>query len=173
VVSKLVALAVLALAVVAVVDVVRPAAERGSPSDPGASAESREPAAATAGLELTENRVLRNGIVYLSAAQIENAFPPALAGSSFEVAYAAEAGDGTVAVAAYTFRPDAPPADTIELWVGKKLQSSFVVPHGSFGGGLGFSSDGQLVATVAADAGLVTLYDRRGRFAEAVSFTSW
>jgi hypothetical protein len=99
--------------------------------------------------------------------------PPDLAGSSFELAYAAEAPDGTVALAAYSFPPDLPPAETIELWLGSELQSSFVVPRGSFGGGLGFSSDGELVATVAPDAGLVTLYDRRGHFAEAVSFTSW
>lgn len=171
--SKLVALAVLALAAAAVVDVVRPAAERGSSLSSTVSADTREPGRATAGLELVGNRVFRNGAEYLSAAQITNGFPRALAGSPFELAYAAEAPDGTVALAAYNFPLDAPPSGTIELWDGTELQSSFVVPRGSFGGGLGFSSDGELVATVAPDAGLVTLYDRSGRRIEAVSFTSW
>jgi hypothetical protein len=173
VLSKLVALAVLVLAAVAVADVVRPAGERGSPVRPTASADTREPMRAVAGLEVADNRVLRNGAEYLSAAQIENAFPPALAGSSFELAYAAEAPDGTVAVGAHNLSPDVPSVDAIELWVGTRLQSSFIVPGGSFGGGLGFSSDGELVATVAPDAGFVTLYDRRGRRIESLPFTSW
>jgi hypothetical protein len=68
VLSKLVALAVLALAAAAVADVVRPAAERGSPVRPGASAETRAPVRAPVGLEVAENRVLRDGAEYLSAA---------------------------------------------------------------------------------------------------------
>jgi hypothetical protein len=173
VLSKLVVLAVLALAAAAVADVVWPAAERGSPLKSDASADTSRPRRTSAGLEIVDNRVLRDGAEYLSAAEIENAFPPALAGSSFELAYAAEAPDGTVALAAHSFPLDAPPADAIQLWAGTELQSSFVVPRESFGGGLGFSSDGELVATVAPDAGLVTLYDRRGRRIDAVSFTSW
>lgn len=164
-------MAVLAVAAAAVVDGLRPeqrgraASARALPSAEG------EIVRTTAGLVVLENRVLLQGAGSLSSAQIRAGFPAALQGSSFQLAHVAAAPDGIVALATYNFPLTGPPANAIELWRGTELVSSFVVPPGSFGGGLGFSRDGALIAAVSPDGLRATLYDRRGRRVESVPLT--
>lgn len=172
-ISRLVVLAVLAVAAAAVVDGLR-SEQRGRAAVPAhSSAEAEQIVRRTAGLAVVENRVLLNGAAYLSSPQIRAGFPAALEGSSFELAHVAAAPDGTLALATYNFPFSGPPANAIELWRGSELVSSFAVPPGSFGGGLGFSRDGALVAAVSPDGLRATLYDRGGRRVESVPLTSW
>jgi hypothetical protein len=106
-------------------------------------------------------RVIRRGRVYLTAAQIDAAFPAPLEGIPFDVAHLAYASDGTLALAVYKLPATGPIRAAIELWRHGKLVSAFLVPTGSFGGGLGFNSNGRL-ATVAEDERTAVLYSQEG-----------
>jgi hypothetical protein len=106
-------------------------------------------------------RVTRRGRVYLTAAQIDAAFPAPLEGIPFDVAHLAYASDGTLALAVYKLPATGPIRAAIELWRDGELVSAFLVPTGSFGGGIGFNSNGRF-ATVAADERTAVLYSQEG-----------
>jgi hypothetical protein len=108
-------------------------------------------------------RVMRRGRVYLTAAQIDAAFPAPLEGIPFDVAHLAFASDGTLALAVYKLPATGPIRAAIELWRDGRLVSAFLVPTGSFGGGLGFSRSTGRLATVAADERTAVLYSREGK----------
>jgi len=91
-------------------------------------------------------RVLHKGRVYLTAEQIDDAFPPPLEAVLFEIGHVASAPDGTVALAIYNFGTPGPPRNVIELWRDGRLMDAFPVPPGTFGGGIGFTKDGRLGA---------------------------
>jgi hypothetical protein len=107
-------------------------------------------------------RVIRRGRVYLTAAQIDAAFPAPLEGIPFDVAHLAYASNGTLALAVYKLPATGPIRAGIELWRHGKLVSAFLVPTGSFGGGIGFNSNGRF-ATVAADERTAVLYSQEGK----------
>ena len=146
--SRLVALAVAGLAAVAVVDTARGP----SPGAAGDRAAATRPATAlhdaggfsAAGQPPT--RVLHKGRLYLTAQQIDEAFPPPLDAVLYSIGHVASAPDGTVAVAIYNFGAAGSPRNVIELWRHGRLVNSFPVPPGTFGGGIGFTKDGQLGA---------------------------
>ena len=122
---------------------------------------------------LTRKRVLRNGRDYLSEEQVDAAFPAPLEGVPFDIAYVASAPDRTVVLAVYKFPTPGPAQAAIELWRDGKPLRAFIVPPGSFGGGLGFAEDGRLVATLSSDGLLVHLFTRDGRPAGRQPATSW
>jgi hypothetical protein len=93
-----------------------------------------------------KTRVLRDGRVYLTADQIAAAFPPPAEGVLFEIGHAAASSDGTLALAIYNFGTGRPPQNAIQLWRGGELVAAYAVPPGTFGGGIGFTGDGRLVA---------------------------
>lgn len=97
-----------------------------------------------AGKPLT--RVLHKGRLYLTAEQIDDAFPPPLEGVLFAIGHVASTPDGTVALAIYNFGTAGPPTNVIELWRDGRLLDAFPVPPGTFGGGIGFTRDGRLGA---------------------------
>lgn len=112
---------------------------------------------------LTRTRVLRAGVEVLGEKAIDAAFPAPLEGVNFDVAHVAVAPDGTLVLAIYKFpRPGRAQAG-IELWRGRRLVGAFPVPAGSFGGGIGFNEEGDLVATFSRGESKVTLFDRTGR----------
>jgi hypothetical protein len=113
---------------------------------------------------LTRTRVLRGGEEILSRQEIDAAFPAPLEGVLFDVAHVAVAPDGTLVLAVYKFPPGRSVLGAIELWRGERLVGAFPVPAGSFGGGIGFSEDGSLVATFAGGRSQATLFDRGGRW---------
>lgn len=113
---------------------------------------------------LTRTRVLRDGREVLSEEEIDEAFPAPLGGIPFDIAHVAVAPDRTLVLAVYKFPAVGPARAGIELWRGRELVGAFTVPPGSFGGGLGFSEDGRLVATYERDKRQATLYDRAGRW---------
>jgi hypothetical protein len=84
--------------------------------------------------------------LYLTAEQIDDAFPPPLEGVLFDIGHIASAPDGTVALAIYNFGTTGPPRNVIELWRDGRLVDAFPVPPGTFGGGIGFTKDGRLGA---------------------------
>lgn len=169
--ARLVVVAVLALAAVAAADAVR----RGSsqqvtvaPDLPQQGLRPRVPAGDTHGFvavsdgRLTKTRVVRAGREILSSQDLNGAFPvPFEEGGTFDIADLALAADGTLAVAVYKFPAAGSVQAGIELWKDDRLVVSFEVPPGSFAGGIGFSSDGLLVAAYAGDR--VTLFNRAGR----------
>jgi hypothetical protein len=108
-------------------------------------------------------RVTRRGRAYLTAGQIDAAFPAPLEGIPFDVAHLAFASDGTLALAVYKLPATGPIRAAIELWRNGELVSAFLVPTGSFGGGLGFSRSTGRLATVAADERTAVLYSREGK----------
>jgi hypothetical protein len=176
--SKLVVIAVLVLAALATADAFRPRSEH-------AAADQRSPAAQvavvhpiassgfTAGGESIRNRVLLNGREYLSPGQIAEAFPTPLHGALFSIAHLAAAEDGTLVVAIYGFPRAGEAADGIEIWRHGRLESSFLVPVSTFGGGVGFARDGRLIAGLSGDGLLVHLFTRSGRPAGRQPATSW
>jgi hypothetical protein len=174
--TRVLVLAVVALAAAALGDALRPAGERETqPAAPGRAA----PAvvAATGRYEIAGDaipmRVLRDGREYLSGADLEEAFPVRLESVHFSVGRLAEAPDGTLAVAIHTFPTAGPAVNGIELWRDGRVVGAFVVPKGTFGGGLGWSADGRLVAGLAPDGIQVRLYRRDGTLVDVVPATSW
>jgi hypothetical protein len=117
--------------------------------------------------------VNRRGREYLSAAEIDAAFPAPLEGLPFDVAHLAVGPDGTLALAVYKFPPTGPIRVGIELWLDKRLVGAFTVPARSFGGGLGFTVDGRLVATVSPDGRSAILFRRDGERVALIPVTSW
>jgi hypothetical protein len=120
--------------------------------------------AAVADGRLTRTRVVRDGEEVLSREQIDAAFPAPLEGDLFDVAHVAVAPDGTLVLAVYKFPPGRSVLGAIELWREERLVGAFPVPAGSFGGGIGFSENGSLVATFAGGRSQATLFDRGGRW---------
>lgn len=123
--------------------------------------------------EMTRTHILRGGRVYLSADEIDAAFPAPLDGLPFDVAHLAVAPDGTLALAVYKFPPTGPIRVAVELWRDRALVNAFTVPSGSFGGGLGFAADGRLVATVSPDGRSALLFRRDGESVARIPVTSW
>jgi hypothetical protein len=146
--SRLVALAVAGLAAVAVLDAFRGP----SPRAAGDRAAVSRPATAlldAGGFSVAgqpPTRVLHKGRLYLTAQKIDEAFPPPLEAVLYSIGHVASAPDGTVAVAIYNFGAAGSPRNVIELWRHGRLVNSFPVPPGTFGGGIGFTQDGQLGA---------------------------
>jgi hypothetical protein len=175
-VSRLVILAVLVLAAVAAADSFRAEAN-----------ERVVPAERTQGQRLVGNpapqyvakggamhtRVNRRGRPYLSAADIDAAFPAPLEALPFDVAHLAVGPDGTLALAVYKFPPTGPIRAAVELWRQGELVSAFIVPTGTFGGGLGFTADGRAVATVTPDGLTAVLFSREGERVGTIPVTSW
>jgi hypothetical protein len=127
----------------------------------------------SAGGENIHNRVLLNGREHLSPDQLAEAFPTPLPGTLFSIAHLAAGQDGTLVVAIYGFPRPGEAADAIEIWREGRLESSFLVPVGTFGGGIGFAADGRLVAGLSGDGRVVHMFTRRGRSAGEQSATSW
>jgi len=117
--------------------------------------------------------VLRDGQEYLSSGSVDAAFPSLDIGEPFDISHLATAPDGTLALAVYRFPAKEPAQAAIELWREGRLVDAFQVPPGSFGGGLGFAEDGQLVATLLADGHSVLLFTRSGKRVGSMSATSW
>jgi hypothetical protein len=123
--------------------------------------------------EMMRTHVNRRGRPYLSAVEIDQAFPAPLEGLPFDVAHVAVAPDGTLALAVYKLPPTGPIRAAVELWHRGELLSAFNVPTGAFGGGLGFTADGRLVATVTPDGHTAVLFSREGERVGRIPVTSW
>jgi hypothetical protein len=176
--SKLVVIAVLVLAAVAAADAVRARSERTTVEPFKAAAREAvvhpiTSSGFSAGGKNIHNRVLLNGREHLSPSQIAEAFPAPLPGALFSIAHLAADEDGTLVVAIYGFPRPGEAADGIEIWRRGRLESSFLVPVGTFGGGVGFAAEGRLVAGLSGDGRVVHLFTRRGRPAGEQSATSW
>jgi hypothetical protein len=146
--GRLLVFAVAALAAIAVADTVRgrgPSTERELLTAPPPAVGLHD-AGGFAAAGKPRSRVLRNGRLYLTAEQIDDAFPPPLEGVLFDIGHVASAPDGTVALAIYNFGTAGPPRNVIELWRDGRLVDAFPVPPGTFGGGIGFTENGQLGA---------------------------
>jgi hypothetical protein len=176
--TKAVVIAVLVLAAVAAADAVRARSDR-TTAEPFHAA-GRETvvhpitsSGFSPGGENIHNRVLLNGREHLSPSQIAEAFPTPLPGALFSIAHLAADEDGTLVVAIYGFPRAGEAADGIEIWRHGRLESSFLVPVGTFGGGVGFAAEGRLVAGLSGDGLVVHLFTRRGRPAGQQSATSW
>jgi hypothetical protein len=177
-VSKLVVAAVLLLALAATADAIRPRPAESAQVQPGGSVVApvvhpQSSSGFTAGGKTVHTRVLRFGREFMGAEAIRNAFPVPLHGGAFDIAHLAARSDGTLVLAIYGFPQGRPAADGIEIWRKGRLEGSFEVPLGSFGGGVGFASDGRLVAALAGDGMLVRLFTRDGKPAGRQPATSW
>jgi hypothetical protein len=173
--SKLVVLAVLALTAVAAADSFRGEPdERVVPTqtDDGQPLVGPAPEYVAEGAR-TRTHVTRRGQEYLTAAQIDAAFPAPLQGLPFDIAHTAVAPDGTLALAVYKLPPTGPIRAAVELWRDGELVNAFLVPTGSFGGGLGFTVDGRAVATVTPDGHTAVLFSREGERVGRIPVTSW
>ena len=155
--TRIVVVAVLALAAVAAADTIRPEALETARRAPAPIGElmQHDPAShyALAGSPV-RNRVLYRGGEYLSPDQVKRAFPAPLPGALFQIAHLAAKEDGTVAIAIYGFPAGGEPADAIQVWKDGNLEASFLVPPGTFGGGIGFADAGRLIGPRSAE-GLV------------------
>jgi hypothetical protein len=175
--SRLVVIAVLVVAAVATADAIRPRGATPARSEPPLSAGRIVHPQTSSGFSTSgksvPNTVILNGREYLSPAQIAEAFPTSLHGALFSIAHVAADDDGTLVIAIYGFPPTGEAADVIEIWRHGRLESSFLVPVGTFGGGLGFAADGRLVAGLSGDGLVVHLFTREGRPAGRQSATSW
>jgi hypothetical protein len=177
--TKVVVIAVLALAALATADAFRlraatPAGDESSVAPPKEKiVHPKTSSGFSAGGENIHNRVLLNGREHLSPSQLEAAFPTPLPGGLFSIAHLAADEDGTLVVAIYGFPRPGEAADGIEIWRHGRLESSFLVPVGTFGGGVGFAAEGRLVAGLSGDGLVVHLFTRRGRSAGRQSATSW
>ena len=123
--------------------------------------------------DVIPTRVLKDGREYLSGADLDRAFPIPLDAVNFAIGRLAEAPDGTLAVGIHTFPTAGRAVNGIELWRDGRPVGAFVVPQGTFGGGLGWSADGRLVAGVSPDGLHVRLYHRDGTPAGSISVTTW
>ena len=166
--SRVVVVAVLAVAVVAAADAVlgsssaprvssAPVARATAAPPPGVSSRGAFDAAGN----YLQTRVVRNGEEYLSAEAVDDAFPSRHEGP-FDIADLALAPDGTLALAVYRFPADHPAHAAIELWRDRRLVGAFTVPPGTAGGGVAFSENGELVLLTAID-GQRLAYTRSGR----------
>jgi hypothetical protein len=175
--SKLVVIAVLLLTAVAAADAFRHSAhERTLPSHALQVAPVIVHRASSNFLavgSVTRKTVLRNGREYLSEEAVDSAFPSSLQDMPFDIAYVAEAPDGTVALAVYKFPEIGAEQAALQLWRDGRLVSFFRVPSGAFAGGLGFDEDGLLVATLSSDGLVVHLFTRDGKPAGRQPATSW
>jgi hypothetical protein len=176
--TKLVVVAVLLLALAATADAIRPRPTESAEAQSGGSVAGpvvhpQSSSGFTAGGKLAHTRVLRFGREFLGAEAIRDGFPAPLQGAAFDIAHLAARSDGTLVLAIYAFPQGRPAADGIEIWRRGRLESAFEVPVGSFGGGIGFASDGRLVAALAGDGTLVRLFTRSGRPAGRQPATSW
>jgi hypothetical protein len=177
-VNKLVVAAVLLLALAAITDAVRPHPAESAQAQPGGSVATpvvhpQSSSGFTAGGTIAHTRVLRFGREFLGAEAIRSAFPVPLYGAAFDIAHLAARPDGTLVLAIYAFPQGRPASDGIEIWRNGQLEGAFEVPIGSFGGGIGFAADGRLVAALAGDGMLVSLFTRSGHPAGQQSATSW
>jgi hypothetical protein len=174
--SKLVVLGVVVLLAVAAADSFRAASSERVVSAGRTQAQrlvgNPEPEYAAEGRPM-RTRVSRHGRDYLTAADIDAAFPAPLEGLPFDVAHLAVGPDGTLALAVYKFPPTGPIRVGIELWRAGGLVGAFTVPAGSYGGGLGFTRDGRLVATVSPDGRTAVLFRRDGERVDEIPVTSW
>jgi hypothetical protein len=144
--TKLVVLAVLALTAIAAADTLRGRGDGERPSPRAASVAELPDAGGYTLAGRPKTRVLLRGDVYLSADEIAKAFPDPLEGVLFEIGDAAMAPDGTLALAIYNFGTPGPPRNAIQLWRDGELLAAYSVPPGTFGGGIGFTLDGRVVA---------------------------
>jgi hypothetical protein len=177
--TKLVVIAVLALAALAAADAFRTRAATSAGGE-ATQAPAKErivhpktSSGFSAAGETIHNRVLLNGREHLTPSQIAEAFPTPLPGALFSIAHLAADEDGTLVVAIYGFPRPGEAADGIEIWRHGRLESSFLVPVGTFGGGVGFAAEGRLVAGLSGDGLVVHLFTRHGRPAGQQSATSW
>jgi hypothetical protein len=174
--SRLVILAVLVLAAVAAADSFRAEAnERVVPQQrtQGQRLVGNPAPEYVAEGENMRTEVSRRGREYLSAAEIDAAFPAPLEGLPFDIAHLAVAPDGTLALAVYKLPTTGPIRAAIELWRRGELVNAFNVPTGTFGGGLGFTVDGRAVATVTPDGNTAVLFSREGERVGRIPVTSW
>jgi hypothetical protein len=174
--TRLVVAAVAVVVIVAAADTIRPKPDERSMPRARAAPVAAVTHPVSSGFVVgrrTRTRVLHDGREYLSAEQVDHAFPAAVEGEPFEIAYVASAPDGTLVLAVYKFPEDGAPLAALELWRDRRLIRSFQVPDGSFGGGLGFTSDGRLIATLVSDGLHVRLFTRGGRPAGTAKATSW
>lgn len=164
--TRIVVIAVLALAAVAAADTIRPGALETSrqASAPVGGLIPHDPASdfALAGSPV-HNRVLYRGREYLSPDQVERAFPAPLPGALFQIAHLAAREDGTVAIAIYGFPAGGEPADAIQVWKDGNLEASFRVAPGTFGGGIGFADEGRLIGALSPNRLVLALYTLDGR----------
>lgn len=171
--ARAIAIALAVLTAVAAVDALR--SPRDASPRAGQRAPAPEPERERAEIELVSGRasdvratgaylrkrVVRDGRTYLSDTAVAEAFPLPLEGP-FDIAHVAVAPDRTLVLAVYGFSPSGRARGAIELWRRREPVGAFVVPSGSFGGGLAFSRDGELIATFGRNGELAGLFDRRG-----------
>jgi hypothetical protein len=146
--GRLVVLAVIGLAAIAAADTVR-GRDKGTERQPLAAQQFTAELYDAGGFlpaGKPRTRVLHKGRLYLTAEQIDDAFPPPLEGVLFDIGHVASAPDGTVALAIYNFGTAGPPRNVIEVWRDGRLLDAFPVAPGTFGGGIGFTKDGRLGA---------------------------
>ena len=166
--TRIVVLAVAVLAAVAVADVVTSGSRDGAPLRTAAKAAPRETLLEGEDGGFHEDgpylqaRVLKQGEEYLSEEAVADAFPVDVDGP-VHISDVAVAPDGTVVVAVYRFPAYGPARAALELWRARHLVAAFAVPAGSFGGGLRFTRDGELIATISRDGARANVFDRRGR----------
>jgi hypothetical protein len=164
-VTRIVVVAVFALAAVAAADTIRPETLETSRRTPAAGSGliPHDPASdfALAGSPV-HNRVLHRGREYLSPDQVERAFPAPLPGAFFQIAHLAAKQDGTVAIAIYGFPAGGEPADAIQVWKDGNLEASFRVPPGTFGGGIGFADEGRLIGALSPNRLVLALFTLDG-----------
>lgn len=177
--TRLVVAGVVVLALVAIADTLRPKSNRkadaqaANPVLAQATVHPKSSAGFISAGQVTHTRVLRFGREYLSADAIRAGFPVSLRGGSFDIAHLATGSDGVLVLAIYGFPEGLEAVDAIEIWRNRRLESSFTVPIGSFGGGVGFADEGRLVATLSGDGLVVHLFTPEGRYAGRQSATSW
>jgi hypothetical protein len=164
---RLIVLGVVVLAAAAAVDAIkRQSPERAStqpgPTQPAGRLLGEDPTEYVAGGRRMRTRVLRNGREYLSREALDKAFPVPAEGI-LDIAHLASAPDGTLAVAIYKFPGTGGIRRGVELWQRGRLMSAFAVPPGSFGNGLAFAADGELVAVLPARDRPPIFFDRLGR----------
>jgi hypothetical protein len=166
--TRAVVVAVGVLAVVAIADALRPDSGGRASSPTASPAAGSEPLVEGRAAGFQEDgpylstRVINAGREYLSADAVANAFPVPVEGPH-DISELAVAPDGTLVLAVYRLPANGAARGALELWRERKLVGAFTVPPGSLGGGLRFSRDGRLVATLARDGSVAGVFDRRGR----------
>jgi hypothetical protein len=165
-VARLVVAAVLVVAVAAAADALRRGTETVAGRLPASEGErvtlvGRDPGEYAAVGEVIRTRVLRHGREYLSPESVDAAFPLETVGA-FDIAHLAKARDGAIALAVYKFPWSGGVRGGVEVWRTGVLVGAFLVPPGSFGGGLAFTRDGR-VAALAPGGRTATIFARSGR----------
>jgi hypothetical protein len=174
--TRLLLVAVVALAAIAAADSLRPGGKEklNAAEQPAAQAVVHRASSGYLAVgPFLRKEVLRQGEEYISSTSVDSAFPSPDVGEPFDITHLATAPDGTLAVAVYRFPAKSPAQAGIELWREGRLLDAFEVPAGAFGGGLGFADDGRLVATLLSDGHSVLLFTRQGKPAGSLSATSW